>query len=79
MDAAASEFYDGEKYVFGLKKGKRDKVMTGEELASYYLKLINKYPIISIEDPFAEDDWESWQYFIKKTQICFETGFDSIA
>ncbi len=74
MDAAASEFYKSKKYVFGLKQGKKNKVMSGKELAAFYLKLISKYPIISIEDPFAEDDWESWQYFmskidLKKTQV----------
>ena len=50
-------------------KGEKNKIMTGEELASFYLNLINKYPIMSIEDPFSEDDWESWQYFMKKTDI----------
>jgi len=69
MDCAASEFYDNGKYVFGLKQGKKTQVMDGKELASYYLKLINKFPIISIEDPFDEDDWDSWQYFMKKTDI----------
>ena len=73
MDAAASEFYDEklEKYVFGHKLGKKTKILDGKELASYYIKLLRKYPIISIEDPFGEDDWESWNYLMKKvdTQI----------
>ncbi len=69
MDAAASEFYEKGKYIFGLKQGKENKVMDGPALASYYLKLIEKYPIISLEDPFDEDDWESWEYLMKKTKI----------
>ena len=69
MDAAASEFMEKDKYVFGLKQGKRNKVMDGFELASFYLKLIEKYPIVSIEDPFGEDDWEAWSYLMNKTNI----------
>ena len=53
IDAAATEFYDGEKYTINKQK------ITKEELIDYYLELINKYPIISIEDAFAENDIES--------------------
>ncbi len=55
IDAAASEFYDGEYYTINKKK------VTKEELINYYVELINKYPIKSIEDAFAEDDIESIQ------------------
>lgn len=52
MDAAASEFFDGQYYVLNGKK------LTAEELIEFYEKLVEKYPIISIEDPLSEDDWE---------------------
>jgi enolase len=66
MDAAASEFYEKGEYVFGLKKGQRNKVMNGTELSKIYIDWIKKYPIISIEDPFDEDDWDSWSEFMKE-------------
>lgn len=55
IDAAASEFYDGEKYTINKEK------ITKEELINYYENLVNKYPIISIEDAFAENDITSMQ------------------
>ncbi|MBN2368659.1 phosphopyruvate hydratase, partial [Candidatus Woesearchaeota archaeon] len=77
MDCAASEFYHAGKYVMGSKgpESKQTK-LSGEELASFYLKLMNKYPIISMEDPFAEDDWESWQYLMKKAENVQIVGDD---
>ena len=57
IDAAASEFYDKEEKIYTLDSQK----YTAEELNDYYLKLIDKYPIISIEDPFDEDDIESFK------------------
>ena len=56
IDAAASEFYDGETQKYTLD----NKEYTALELKDYYLDLINKYPIISIEDPFEEEDAESF-------------------
>ena len=55
IDAAATEFYDGEYYTINKKK------LTKEELINYYVELINKYPLKSIEDAFAENDIESIQ------------------
>ena len=55
IDAAATEFYDGEYYTLNKKK------LTKEELINYYVELVNKYPIKSIEDAFAENDIESIQ------------------
>jgi len=55
LDVAASQFFDGKKYK--TKFGK----FSGKELANFYFKLIKKYPIEGIEDPFAQDDFESWQ------------------
>ena len=62
IDAAASEFYDKDKKVYTLDK----KEYTAEMLNNYYLDLIEKYPIISIEDPFDEDDVESFAILTKK-------------
>ncbi|HEY2343907.1 MAG TPA: phosphopyruvate hydratase [Chthoniobacteraceae bacterium] len=60
LDVAASEFYDSKsgKYVF--KKSDQSK-RTAEELVSYYEELAKKYPIISIEDGCAENDWDGWK------------------
>ena len=55
VDVASSEFYENGKYVLEDKKLGKDKVV------DLYRAWVDKYPIISIEDPMAEDDWEGWQ------------------
>jgi enolase len=64
MDCAASEFYhsDEKKYDMDFKNPDSDKSkwLTGEELLKFYEDICNEFPIISIEDGFEEDDWESW-------------------
>lgn len=71
MDVAASEFYkaDAKKYDLDFKNPDSDKSkwVTYEELAEQYKQLAAKYPIVSIEDPFGEDDWEAWSYFFKNS------------
>ncbi len=59
-DVASSEFYDAEKklYVFKAEGG---KTFTAAQLLKRYENWLKKYPLISIEDPFAEDDWEAWK------------------
>ena len=57
LDIASSEWYENGEYLLP----KRNQKMTGEELIDYYEKLVEKYPIISIEDPLAEDDWDLWR------------------
>ena len=73
MDVASSEFYkaDAKKYDLDFKNPDSDpsKWITYEELAALYSDLAKKYPIVSIEDPFAEDDWEAWSYFYKTQDI----------
>ncbi|KAI1114371.1 phosphopyruvate hydratase [Nemania sp. NC0429] len=73
MDVASSEFYkeDVKKYDLDFKNPDSDptKWITYEELAALYGELAKKYPIVSIEDPFAEDDWEAWSYFYKTQNI----------
>ncbi|KAK5019591.1 phosphopyruvate hydratase [Cryomyces antarcticus] len=73
MDVASSEFYrtDEKKYDLDFKNPDSDKNkwITYEQLADMYKSLVSKYPIISIEDPFAEDDWEAWSYFYKTSDF----------
>ncbi|KAL3961612.1 hypothetical protein ACCO45_003135 [Purpureocillium lilacinum] len=73
MDVASSEFYKEaeKKYDLDFKNPESDptKWITYEELAAMYSDLCKKYPIVSIEDPFAEDDWEAWSYFYKSENI----------
>jgi enolase len=57
LDPAASEFFQDGKYV--LKK--EGRTLSGAEMVGFYADWVEKYPIISIEDGLAEDDWESWQ------------------
>lgn len=61
LDIAASEFYKNGKCH--LKS--EGKVLTTNELIDYYIELINNYPIISIEDPFDQNDWEGFNKFTK--------------
>ncbi|KAF4553951.1 Enolase [Elsinoe fawcettii] len=73
MDVASSEFYkaDVKKYDLDFKNPNSDqsKWLTYEQLADLYKSLASKYPIVSIEDPFAEDDWEAWSYFYKTSDF----------
>ena len=59
LDVAAQEFFDGEKYHID------NRVIDGKELAALYSSWLDNYPIVSMEDPFGEDDWQSWQEFTK--------------
>jgi len=64
MDPASSEFFREGLYDLGIK----DKVsakLTKDGLGDLYRGLIEKYPIVLLEDPFAEDDWESWAKFME--------------
>ena len=62
LDVAANELYENKKYAVSSAKS-----MSSEKTISYYLDLIKKYKIRSIEDPFFEDDWPSWINFTKST------------
>jgi enolase len=65
MDPASSEFYDGatDRYVFKKSSGRK---LTGDEMVAYYAELVAKYPIISIEDGCAENDWKTWKTMTEK-------------
>ena len=67
LDVAATEFFEKGKYTFEGKK------ITAGDLSAYYANLVASYPLVSIEDPLAEDDWEGWAQLTSelgdKTQI----------
>ena len=65
MDAAASEFYNAEEKVYHFKKSTGDKLSVNQ-MVDYWADWAKRYPIISIEDGFAEDDWEGWRKITEK-------------
>lgn len=68
IDPASSEFYRGGEYDLGFK-GKTSEKYTGEKLGDLYRQLLDKYPIILLEDPYAQDDWPSWTAFNKTCPV----------
>ncbi len=54
LDVAATEFFDNGFYTF------EGRQLTAEQLTAYYAELVDAYPMVSIEDPLAEDDWDGW-------------------
>ncbi|KAL7749104.1 phosphopyruvate hydratase [Sorochytrium milnesiophthora] len=65
MDVAASEFYKDGKYDLDFKSKDSDpsKFLTGQQLADLYSSYVKEYPIVSIEDPFEQDDFAAWTHF----------------
>ncbi len=64
LDPASSEIYDAERKVYVLAKEGRE--LTSEEMVAFYVEWMNKYPIISLEDGLAEDDWDGWKLLNSK-------------
>jgi enolase len=64
LDPASSEFYDADKKRYILSSEKRE--LTAEQMADYYVDWVKKYPIVSIEDGMAEDDWQGWKVITEK-------------
>ncbi len=62
LDAASSEFYKDGKYVLAGE----NRTLTKEEMVDFYASLCEKYPIVSIEDGMAEEDWEGWKLLTEK-------------
>jgi enolase len=62
IDAAASEFYKNSQYTLA----REGRTLTRDEMVEFYVKWVGAYPIISIEDGMAEDDWAGWQLLMKK-------------
>ena len=65
MDPASSEFYDKDKKKYIFKKSDK-RELSSAEMVDFYAHLVNNYPIISIEDATAEDDWEGWKILTEK-------------
>lgn len=78
IDAAASEFFDAKKKVYKLKVGGKAAELKGSEMVDYLLKLSKKYPLLSIEDGLAEDDFESWKLLKKKSKGAFQIVGDDL-
>lgn len=68
IDPASSEFFKGDSYDIGFKTDKPEP-LSRKELIELYNKLLKDYPIILLEDPFAQDDWESWTEFNKTCPV----------
>jgi len=64
LDPAASELYDEETKTYNLRK--EGKKLSGPEMVEFWAKWVNDYPIVSIEDGLAQDDWESWILMTQK-------------
>lgn len=65
MDVAASEFYNKETKKYDLKKSKEGS-KTSEEMIAWFEKMVEEYPIITIEDGLGEEDWEGWELLTAK-------------
>jgi enolase len=66
MDPAASEFYDKDKKVYKFRIKGKTQQLKSSEMVDYWVQLVKKYPIISLEDGLAEDDWDGWRELTKK-------------
>ena len=78
LDPAASEFYDASKKKYVFKKSDKSE-RTSEEMVAFWARWVEKYPILSIEDGMAEDDWEGWKLMTgalgKKIQLVGDDVF----
>ena len=74
LDAAASEFYVKKKYVLASEK----KKLTPDEMITYYEQLVDAYPILSIEDGLAEQDWAGWEIMTDRLEGMIQIVGDDI-
>lgn len=74
MDAAASEFYSRGKYVLSSENRK----LNADQMIDYYAELIDKYPILSIEDGLAEQDWDGWEKMTDRLESTIQIVGDDI-
>jgi enolase len=63
LDPAASELYEEESKTYNLRK--EGKKLTGEQMVEFWAKWVKDYPIVSIEDGLAQDDWDAWKLMVK--------------
>lgn len=64
LDPAASELYDEDTKKYNLRK--EGKMLSGEEMVAFWKNWVDQYPIVSIEDGLAQDDWASWKLLVKE-------------
>jgi enolase len=64
LDPAASELYDEDSKTYNLRK--EGKKLTGPEMVDFWKSWVSQYPIVSIEDGLAQDDWDSWKLMVKE-------------
>ncbi len=64
LDPAASELYEEDTKTYNLRK--EGKKLTGEQMVDFWKNWVNQYPIVSIEDGLAQDDWDSWKLMVKE-------------
>jgi enolase len=64
LDPAASELFDEETRTYNLRK--EGKKLTGEQMVAFWKSWVDQYPIVSIEDGLAQDDWESWELITRE-------------
>jgi enolase len=64
LDPAASELYDEETKKYNLRK--EGRTLTGEEMVAFWKSWVDQYPIVSIEDGLAQDDWDSWKLMVQE-------------
>lgn len=74
LDAAASEFYKSGKYILASEK----KKLSATQMIDYYEKLIDRYPILSIEDGLAESDWKGWKVMTDRLEGSIQIVGDDI-
>jgi enolase len=74
IDAAASEFYQDGKYV--LKS--ENRTLSPSEMIDYYAALVEQYPLLSIEDGLAEQDWENWEEMTERLGVTTQIVGDDI-
>jgi enolase len=74
LDAAASEFYQRGKYVLASEKRK----LSAKQMVDYYEQLIDKYPILSIEDGLAEGDWGGWEIMTDRLESTIQIVGDDV-
>ena len=64
LDPAASEFYDADTKIYNLRK--EGKKLSSEQMVDFWINWVNQYPIVSIEDGLAEDDWDGWKMLVNQ-------------
>ena len=72
LDVAASELFEQGRYELAGE----GRSFSGQEMADFILDLARRYPVVSIEDPLEQDDWDSWRYFTEQLPNCQVVGDD---